>query len=199
MGSRQRGTRTLKTNSEHNVVAQNHGRSIKLVRLHDFPSREALLLVLITLFFLTSATETKADANVGPSPAYLEAETGAIFSAAASAHSGVCAVDHCWTPSVDDITRLERDLLAFFASSNTYGSAEIRKNIVNYKRKYFGFTRKGTKFILVSGLCKKYWRPASKKFMSPQRPMTDMGTCFFSLDYEVKVRRFSDLYVDGEA
>ncbi|WP_426177930.1 hypothetical protein [Massilia sp. TWR1-2-2] len=166
--------------------------------LSDSFRGKALLVVFVALFVLTSATSAKADANLDPSPGYLKTETGAIFSAAASAHSGICAVDHCWTPSVDDINRLERDLLPFLASSTAYGSTEIRKNIVQYKRKYFGFTRKGTKFILVSGLCEKYWRPASKKFLSPQRPMTDMGSCFFSLDYDVKERRFSDLYVDGE-
>lgn len=74
----------------------------------------------------------------------------------------------------------------------------IRGNIDQYKRKYFGITREGKKFILVSGLCKKYWRPASKKFLSPQRPMTDMGSCFFSLEYNIATRRFSDLYIDGE-
>lgn len=198
MGSRQRGTRIRKTSSDLNVVVQNSGRSINLAVFRDFLCRNMLLVALVALFVLTYAPGAKADSNLALIPVYLEVETGAIFSAAASSQAGVCAVGHCWTPSMDDIYRLESDMLKFFASSSVYGSAEIRKNIVNYKRKYFGFTRKGIKFILVSGLCQKYWRPASKKFLSPQRPMTDMGSCFFSVDYEIKVRRFSDLYVDGE-
>jgi hypothetical protein len=172
---------------------------LKLAGIRDFFCEKALLRVLVALLILTLGTGAKADPNLEPGPGYLKTETGAIFSAAASAKSGVCAVNQCWTPSVNDITRLEDDLLTFFASSTAYGSGQILKNITQYKRKYFGFKQNGKKFILVSALCKKYWRPAGKKFLSPQRPMTDMGNCFFSLDYDVKARRFLDLYVDGEA
>lgn len=193
MGSQQRGIRTLKTSSDLNVVARKRGRSIKLAVRRDFFCRKILIVVLAALSVLASSTGAKADANLDVGPGYLEIETGAIFSAAASSQAGVCAVDHCWTPSIEDISRLERDLLRFFASSTVHGVPEIRKNIAHYKRKYFGFTRKGTKFIMISGLCEKYWRPVSKKFLSPQRPMTDMGSCFFSLDYDVKARRFLDL------
>lgn len=164
---------------------------------HLFSGR-ALLLVFLGIWATAVGTFAIADSNPNPEPGYLTIETGAIISAAASADSGACAATSCWTPSAGDVARLEGDLGAFFSSSKAYGADMIRGNIDQYKRKYFGITREGKKFILVSGLCKKYWRPASKKFLSPQRPMTDMGSCFFSLEYNIATRRFSDLYIDGE-
>lgn len=166
--------------------------------VYDSIIGRALLGILVVLLTLTG-TGAKAGLNHKAGPGYFKTGTGAIFTGAASAMSGVCAVDQCWTPSKQDITRLEEDMLTFLASSTVYGSGRILENITEYKRKYFGFKQNGKQFILVSALCKKYWHPASKNFASPKRPMTDMGSCFFSVDYDVKARKFLDLYVDGEA
>lgn len=180
------------------MVVQSNERSIELTPTRNLFLGKALFNFFCGILIAALGTAAKADSSLDPGPSYRNIETGAIFTASASAESGACEVNSCWTPSVNDIARLEANLAPFFASSTVYGADKIRSSIDQYKRKYFGVIRKGKKFILVSGLCKKYWRPESKKFLSPERPMTDMGSCYFSLDYDVKARKFSELYIDGE-
>ncbi|MES4787241.1 MAG: hypothetical protein C4294_17080 [Nitrospiraceae bacterium] len=150
------------------------------------------------ILIASSGTFAKAESSLDSGPSYRNIEAGVIFTASASAKSGACDVNSCWTPSVQDIVRLESSPVPSFASSTVYRADKIRSSIDQYKRKYFGAIRKGKKLISVSGLCKKYWRPESKKFLKTDRPMTDMGRCQFSLDYDVKARKFSDLYIHGE-
>jgi hypothetical protein len=180
------------------VAVQNNERIIELSPVRNLYVGKALFNFICGILIASLGTAAKADSSLDSRPRYREIETGAIFTARASAESGACAGNSCWTPAVNDIARLEANLAPFFESSTLYGADKIRSSIDQYKRKYFGVMRKGQKFILVSGLCKKYWRPESKKFLSPERPMTDMGSCFFSLDYDVKARKFSELYIDGE-
>jgi hypothetical protein len=180
------------------VVVQNNERIIELPLVRNLYLGKAWFNFFCGILIAALVTAARADSSLNPRFSYREIETGAIFTANASAESGACAVNSCWTPTVNDIARLEANLAPFFASSTLYGADKIRSSIDQYKRKYFGVIRKGKKFISVSGLCKKYWRPESKKFLSHDRPMTDMGSCFFSLDYDVKARKFSELYIDGE-
>jgi hypothetical protein len=129
----------------------------------------------------------------------VETSRGVIFSENISAEVGVCkSLRDCWTPSSGDIENMEKELSMFLKKSKVMGSSEIFENLATYKRKYYGSIRGGIRYIHVNGLCHKYWKPSSSKFSSPTRLMTDMGPCYFLVDYNVERRRFSNYYVDGD-
>ncbi|MDM5182246.1 hypothetical protein PO883_34325 [Massilia sp. DJPM01] len=130
----------------------------------------------------------------------IETSTGVIFSKEVAVAKRVCAsLRDCWNPSGQEIEILEKDLPRFLSESKIWGSAEISRNLTKYRFKYYGLKKGGARYIHVNGLCQKYWRRESANFDSPNRPMTDMGSCYFLIDYDVVRRKFENYYVDGEA
>lgn len=144
-------------------------------------------------------TPAAAEVSQDHLPEFVEVRTGVIFSKIASAQNDVCELDKCWTPSIYQVAQLEVGLKKFLSTSKVDGTGEILKHLSTYKRKYFGFAKKGTRFILINGICKEFWKPESVHFSSPKRPSTDMGNCYFLIDYNLKTGKFSDLYIDGDA
>lgn len=130
---------------------------------------------------------------------YVETSRGVIFSESVANAKKVCAkLQECWNPKVDEIEVLEADLYNFLAISKDWGSAEILKNLPSYKRKYYGFIKNSIHYVFVVGVCPRYWGTERDDFASPFLPMKDIGTCYFSVEYDVKRRTFSEYYVDGE-
>lgn len=182
------------------MAARKNARSIKFTK--EFTVRSffpkglvsALLFVGIIFHGPCSADETSLR-----SEHMVETSSGVIFSKNISTKVGVCkTLRHCWTPSSRDVELMEKELLEFLKESKVMGSPEIFKNLASYKRKYYGSKRSGTRYIHVNGLCQRYWKPSSLKFSSPTRLMTDMGPCYFLVDYNVERRTFSNYYVDGD-
>jgi hypothetical protein len=127
-------------------------------------------------------------------------ETGVIFSEKISHLNKLCnSPETCWTPNSTDIATLEKNILRHLLLSREHGANEISKNLATYKRKYFGYIKNGDRWILVVGICSKYWRPNGSIFQTLKRPMTDMGTCFFEVEYNADTSQFEELYIDGEA
>ena len=146
-----------------------------------------------------AVSQSAADHAVLGSARFVKISKGAIFSAQVSQENQLCKLDTCWTPSIADVDVLEERLGEFLADSRLRGSTEIQQNLAKYKRKYYGVRRNGVRFIMVVGICEKFWRDEGPLFESPRRPATDLGTCYFLVDYNVEHRSFSDYYVDGEA
>lgn len=126
--------------------------------------------------------------------------TGVIFSEAVSERAKLCSRPlTCWSPKAGDVEGLEGELARHLRSTEVAGSQSIATNLNGYKRKYFGYRKDGQRWISVVGLCSKYWHKNSPKFATQKRPFTDMGTCYFLVEYNVEKRQFVDLYIDGEA
>lgn len=160
---------------------------MKLVRPLIFP-------VLIFISGQTSGGELKKDK-------YHETEvaTGIIFSEHISEQNELCKRPNgCWLPQPNDIAAMEKGMAPYLLASKEPSAIEIAKNLDKYKRKYFGFKKSGDNWILVVGLCSQYWRRNGTTFQSVKRPMSDMGRCYFSVEYNVKHRNFVELYIDGE-
>ena len=160
-----------------------------------------LLCLLLVLSSLSSDVIAASSGSHSLSSSKgVEVETGVIFSSDISVRAGICdSFSSCWTPEKRDILMLEKSLSDFLRASKDPRAQNIFKSLVAYKRKYFGYLRNETRNILVVGLCAKFWHPGSATFQTDQRPMTDMGECYFSVEYDTKTGRFSELYVDGEA
>ena len=147
------------------------------------------------IFFCTLSVK----ASAGIDEHHVATSKGVIFSKEVSQAAKVCAkVRECWTPSRKEIEILEKDLSAFLAKSKVLGAAQISENLPLYKRKYYGFIKGRSNYIFVNGLCQKYWHPEGINFETPGRIGTDMGSCYFLIDYDVSRRQFSNFYVDGE-
>jgi hypothetical protein len=130
-----------------------------------------------------------------------EMNSGVIFSKKTSVAVGVCkSASSCWVPTENHIERMEKELVLFLKNSKAMGASQIYANLASYKRKYYGFKKGkgGDRYIQVNGLCQKYWKPMSLNFSSPNRLMTDMGPCYFLVDYNVERNEFLDFYIDGD-
>lgn len=154
------------------------------------------------IFFLPSANSFAASlSEKGMENQHMtEVETGIIFSEEISELNKFC-VRHltCWTPQVSDIRNVENGLADFLSRSKEFGAREIATNLTGYKRKYFAYRKKGERFIILNGLCTRYWHKEGKNFRSVARPMTDMGICYFSVEYHLRSKKFMNLYIDGDA
>jgi hypothetical protein len=126
--------------------------------------------------------------------------TGVIFSKVVSERNKLCSLPTtCWSPEPDDIAGLERNLPEYLRKTEDVGAHEISTKLNGYKRKYFGYTKDGQRWISLVGLCSQFWHRTSRNFQTQQRPFTDMGTCYFLLEYNVATGQFAELYIDGDA
>jgi hypothetical protein len=159
-------------------------------------------MLIFTAALLMSATvfAEGPKVNAERSPQETTVKTGVIFSEAVSERNGLCPrLARCWLPTPVDAADLEEKMPAYLRTAQEPGAVEISGKLQAYKRKYFGYTKEGERWISVVGLCARYWHRNSGTFQTGQRPMTDMGTCYFSVQYNVAKGRFVDLYIDGEA
>lgn len=158
------------------------------------------LFVAVSILMLRTAFAYPSQADISGSEHEAEVKTGVIFSPEISAVNGLCAQPRlCWQPTSVDIVDLEESFTHYLSALRIAGASKVSENLPGYKRKYFGYTKKGERWILVIGLCAKYWRRDGSTFQMVKRPMTDMGVCYFSAEYNVKTKRFFDFYLDGEA
>jgi hypothetical protein len=125
--------------------------------------------------------------------------TGVIFSEKASERNGLCSrPSTCWLPSAADVAALEKGLSSYLLTADAPSAKRISKNLPAYGRKYFGYKKDGDRWIVMIGLCARFWHPSNKGFESLRPPGTDLEECYFSASYNVDKGKFEDLYVDGE-
>ena len=174
--------------------------SILRIKKYNSPLIIAIVAVGIFLFLLSvNSFAGNVEEKDSKTEQKIEVDTGIILSERISEFNKLCVRPlACWMPRISDIENLENGLMNFLSGSEEFGAREIAENLTHYKRKYFGYKKKGEEIILVNGLCSKYWRQESKNFHSLARPATDMGTCYFLVEYRLKKREFINLYIDGE-
>lgn len=127
-------------------------------------------------------------------------DTGVIFSAqqlerSADFYRKGGITPPYWTPSFEDIARLERQLKPYLAGEPTPQAKQIGTK--PGKRQYLGYTNDGRRWIFVNSLCE--WltkdRPWREDFIIII--VFDGGSCFFTVRYDLSNSQFDELRING--
>jgi len=97
-----------------------------------------------------------------------------------------------WTPSAEQIYKFEEDFRSFFRNEGAL-SIRITRNLVLYKRQFFGCTTNGVKTIFVNFFCEQYWRYNDDWRTKMVVSRLYSGDCFFTVRYNPLTREFFDL------
>ena len=146
------------------------------------------LAVLLSMLMITFWSATVAlPKNVKPQ--------GVIFSAEQiKSQKFVRFPEPYWTPSQEQIDKLERMLPAFVKAQSKNHSRHPKIKLSKYKRQYFGYSLNGKKVIYVNAFCHAfaYWE---KTFLLVE----DGGQCFFQATFDPESDKFISFNVNGEA
>ncbi len=99
-----------------------------------------------------------------------------------------------WTPSQEQVDKLEKKLPAYLKDQLKSHSEPLRIDLSKYKRQYFGYSLNGKKVIYVNAFCDyfDYWKTT---FVF----VFDGGQCFFQAAYDPETYKFLSFSVNGEA
>ena len=105
--------------------------------------------------------------------------------------------DHFWTPSGDDILKLEEKLAGYLSqnSSQFYRQPPVWERLDAYQRQYIGLERGGRQIIYGNYFCENggiNWRQELVFVI-------DGGECYFQVEYDMESRLFTELRVNGES
>ncbi len=126
---------------------------------------------------------------------------GVIFSAAAAEQMRAALgfvngpVDGYWTPAHADVMALEEALEPYLRQKVGQSYPEVAGGLGRYKRQYFGFEANGQRQIAVNFFCNSYNIDWQQQLVF----VTDGGSCFFEVTYDVNTGTFTRLSVHGEA
>ena len=106
-----------------------------------------------------------------------------------------------WTPLLDDVMKLERQLPAFLRREGQAGRlhnekpAPLWKRVAGYKRQYFGLVEKGRSIVYANFFCNGLGTDWQRRPVD----VDDGGDCYFQVRYDPHTGRFFDLSVNGDA
>jgi len=124
-------------------------------------------------------------------------DTGVIFSAKQVerlAKSYHILKPPYWTPSTEEIARLEVQLKPYLEGVTTPKAKVIAAKLGHYKRQYLGYTVGGKKWIFVNSFCS--WTE-DESWRDTIIIVKDGGACFFSVRYDVSRSQFNQLQING--
>jgi hypothetical protein len=104
-----------------------------------------------------------------------------------------------WTPTADDVARLEERLPAFIAG---LGGAAPGRPLGEYRRQYVGFTSGGRRYVYVNAFRRDFSdddpRPEFRDYWR-RTPIVvcDGGDAFFGIAYDVERASFADYAANG--
>ena len=100
-----------------------------------------------------------------------------------------------WTPSVDDIIKLEEKIAEYLSQnpSQFYSQPPVWERLDEYQRQYIGFERGGRQIIYGNFFCNNLGMDWRKKLVI----VDDGGDCFFQVEYDVESEMFIKLLVNG--
>ncbi len=103
--------------------------------------------------------------------------------------------DGFWTPSPDDILKLEETLVAYLSkkSSYFYQQPPVWERLDEYQRQYVGLERDGKQIIYGNFFCDSMSLDWQKTFVV----VIDGGDCYFQVEYDVEGGLFIMLAVNG--
>ena len=100
-----------------------------------------------------------------------------------------------WTPSADDIFKLEEGLAEYLSqnSSYFYRQPPVWERLDEYQRQYIGLERGGRQIIYGNFFCNNLGMDWRKKLVI----VDDGGDCYFQVEYDVEDGAFIKLLVNG--
>ena len=100
-----------------------------------------------------------------------------------------------WTPSADDIFKLEEGLVEYLSqnSSYFYRQPPAWEQLDEYQRQYIGLERGGRQIIYGSFFCNNLGMDWRQKLVIVE----DGGDCYFQVEYNVEDGAFIMLMVNG--
>lgn len=133
-------------------------------------------------------------------PALPENQYWVIFTQERAEEMGIAPwlvkADDFWTPSADDILKLEEGLAEYLSRNSGAFSSQppAWERLDEYRRQYLGYEIGGKKIIYGNFFCSQedQWRGELILVM-------DGGDCYFQVEYDVASREFIKLLVNGEA
>ena len=105
--------------------------------------------------------------------------------------------DGYWTPSKDDILKLEGGIAGYLSQNSNlfYRQPPAWERLDEYQRQYIGLERGGRKIIYGNYFCNSEGINWRQELVIVE----DGGECFFHVEYDVESELFIKLMVNGEA
>ena len=100
-----------------------------------------------------------------------------------------------WTPSVDDVLKLEEGIAEYLSHNPTqfYDQAPVWERLDEYQRQYIGLERDGGKIIYGNFFCDNLGKDWRQELVA----VLDGGECYFQVEYDVGSGMFIKLWVNG--
>jgi hypothetical protein len=172
------------------------------------PSKQMLLGLLSLSTSLAACNSAKAPSSdpirsqqqAKPTIVKQEKFVGVILPADSTQFPGLYpAGTTYWTPTESDVLELEGNLVPFLEKSKNPHAPEVLKQIEKYKRQYRGIVVGGHRQIVLRFLCDTRIPTIDENWMKEEVIMTDGGSCFFEVRFSTETKKFSDLFINGEA
>jgi hypothetical protein len=126
-------------------------------------------------------------------------ETVVVFSADQAKGLALEDAGPYWTPTAQQIEKLESRLAAYLAANPPQDGHPVI-NILEYGRQYVGVTRAGKKAIFLNAFCPSYLSLAKdKSWLKELVQVEDGGSCFFQVYFDPESSEFSALLYNGVA
>lgn len=100
-----------------------------------------------------------------------------------------------WTPTEEDVIRLEEGLAAFLQDHADLFNSPVSERLGEYYRQYLGFVLEDQNIIYANFFCNAYEMDWANEFVF----VLDGGECYFQFKYDPGSGTFFDLLVNGEA
>lgn len=146
------------------------------------------LIVLFAFLLSTLKTASATEPRVGD-------PEGVIFTAKQIGNQKYVTVPGpYWTPSQEQIDRLEKKLPVYLKGQSKSYSKPLKIDLSKYRRQYIGYSLSSNKVIYVNAFCHSfdYWK---KTFVF----VFDGGQCFFQVTFDPETDRFLNFSVNGDA
>jgi hypothetical protein len=167
------------------------------------------ILLLIILIACDAPSNNKTPVDISPiatanspgSPTMIADQNWVIITKERAeemeAASWVVECDDFWTPSADDILKLEEKIVKYLSqnTSQFYRQPPVWERLDEYQRQYIGLERGGRKIVYGNYFC-------NNGGMDWQQELVigiDGGECFFQIEYDLESELFIKLLVNGEA
>lgn len=168
-----------------------------------------VILILINTISCTTLPDGKPTVEISPTatvkrlenPTALSNQNWVIFPKERSEEMGVASwlveSDELWTPTEDEILRLEGEIAGYLSQNSNlfYHQPPVWQRLDEYQRQYIGFERGGAQFIYGNYFCNNL----GIKWREELVIVEDGGECYFQVEYDVESGLFIELRVNGES
>jgi hypothetical protein len=90
-------------------------------------------------------------------------------------------------------------LKPYLESIATPHAKKLAASLGGYKRQSVGYTDGGKRWILVNGICERYWQKNASTLRDSVIVVLDGGPCFFMARYDPSISKFDELVINGPA